>query len=181
MNQSGDYKLIQNQGASDSKEYELTRPEIIIGRDPNVDLTIPSPAVSRRHARLIRAGEGYLLEDLGSSNGTFLNDERLLDRRLLKSGDQVRLGQAITLTYEAPVSSSVQQTVASSVPAMPDNVMQTMLEKDVSFDDASAGGPPKLLVNVAGGSSQSYNLTNPMLTIGRAFCYKTTSFMLIQI
>ena len=167
MNQSGDYKLIQNQGASGSKEYELTRPEIIIGRDPNVDLTIPSPAVSRRHARLIRAGEGYLLEDLGSSNGTFLNDERLLDRRLLKSGDQVRLGQAITLTYEAPVSSSVQQTVASSVPAMPDNVMQTMLEKDVSFDEASAGGPPKLLVNVAGGSSQSYNLTNPMLTIGR--------------
>ena len=167
MNQSGDYKLIQNQGASGSKEYELTRPEIVIGRDPNVDLTIPSPAVSRRHARLTREGEGYLLEDLGSSNGTFLNGERLLDRRLLKSGDQVRLGQAITFTYEAPVTAAVQQTVASSIPAMPDNVMQTMLEKDVSFDDASAGGPPKLLVNVAGGSSQSFPLTNPVLTIGR--------------
>ena len=85
MNQPGDFKLIQIEGATSTKEHELTRPEIVIGRDPNVDLTIPSPAISRRHARLTRQGEGYFLEDLGSSNGTFLNDERLSGQRLLKN------------------------------------------------------------------------------------------------
>lgn len=165
MTQSSDFKLIQREGTTPLNEYELTLPEIIIGRDPNVDISIPSPAVSRRHARLTRQGEGYLLEDLGSSNGTFLNGERLVVQRLLKSGDQIRFGQAITLTYKAPTD--VQQTAASSVPAMPDNVMQTMLEADVRFEDFETAGPPKLLVTVAGGSSQTYNLTKPTLTIGR--------------
>jgi ABC-type multidrug transport system ATPase subunit len=167
VNQSGEFKLIQREGTTSPKEYELTRPEIIIGRDPNVDITIPSPAVSRRHARLTRDGEGYSLEDLGSSNGTFLNDQRLLDRRLLKTGDRVRFGQAVTLIYEAPVAVPVQQTVVAGVPAMPEAIVQTMLEKDVKIEAAGAAGPPRLLVNVAGGSSQTFNLTNPVLTIGR--------------
>ena len=109
MAHSGDFKLISRENTTSPEEYELTRPEIIIGRHPNVDISIPSPAVSRLHARLTREGEGYFLEDLGSSNGTFLNSERLLERRLLKAGDQVRFGQAINLTYEAPTD--FQQTL----------------------------------------------------------------------
>ena len=165
MAHSGDYKLISRKNTTSPEEYELTRPEIIIGRDPNVDISIPSPAVSRHHARLTREGEGYFLEDLGSSNGTFLNGERLLERRLLKAGDQIRFGQAINLTYKAPTD--IQQTVASSAPATPDNVVQTMLETDVNIDDIKAGGTPRLLVTVAGGNSQTYNLTSQVLTIGR--------------
>jgi ABC-type multidrug transport system ATPase subunit/pSer/pThr/pTyr-binding forkhead associated (FHA) protein len=167
MGKSREFKLIQRDDTPPKKEYELTRSEIIIGRDPNVDLTIPSPAVSRRHARLTRQGEGYLLEDLGSSNGTFLNGERLGEPRLLKSGDQVRLGQAITLTYEAPSPEPVQQTAASSAPAVPDKVMQTMLEADINLDDIKAAGPPKLLVSVAGGDSKTHTLTESVYSIGR--------------
>ncbi|MBN1451247.1 MAG: FHA domain-containing protein [Anaerolineales bacterium] len=167
MNRSGDFKLIIREDAVSPKEFELTRPEIIIGRDPNVDLTFPSPAVSRRHARLTRDGEGYLLEDLGSSNGTYLNGDRLVEQRKLKTGDQIRLGQAITLTYEAPATVEVQQTVASSVLAMPDKNLQTVLEEDIDISQMDAAGPPKLLVNVAGGSSKTYTLTRPVLTIGR--------------
>ena len=166
MNKSSDFKLILKEGTTSPKEFELTRPEVIIGRDPNVDVTFPSPAVSRRHARLTREGEGYMLEDLGSSNGTYLNGERLSERRLLKTGDQIRFGQAITLTYEAPVD--VQETLIGSIPATPDRVLQTVLEEDVKFEDgAAAAVPPKLLVTVAGESSQTYNLTRPVLTIGR--------------
>lgn len=168
MNQPGDFKLIHIEGANSSKEYELTRPEIVIGRDPNVDLTIPSPAVSRRHARLMRQGEGYLLEDLGSSNGTFLNGERLLEQRLLKTGDQIKLGQAITLTYEAPAPVvPVQQTVASPIPAVPDKILQTVLEEDLGIEELDVSAPPKLLVTIAGGSSHTYHLTGSVLTIGR--------------
>ena len=167
MNQPGDFKLIQRESETSSKEYELTRPEIVIGRDPNVDLTIPSPAVSRRHARLTRHGEGYSLEDLGSSNGTFLNGERLLEQRLLKTGDQIRLGQAISLTYQAPAPAPVQQTAVSSAPATNDKVLQTVLEVDVDIDEINGAASPKLLVTIAGGSSKTYNLTSPVLTIGR--------------
>jgi len=98
--ESGAPKLILSSGSP--KEFELTRSEIIIGRDPAVDLPISSPAVSRRHARLTRDGGHYALEDLGSSNGTFVNEEKLTGRRPLKSGDQIRLGQAITMVFEVP-------------------------------------------------------------------------------
>jgi pSer/pThr/pTyr-binding forkhead associated (FHA) protein len=100
--QSSNHKLILSKGTASFQEFELTRPEIIIGRESSVDVVISSSAVSRRHARLMREREGYILEDLGSSNGTYLNGERLVGRQPLKSGDQIRLGAAITLTYEAP-------------------------------------------------------------------------------
>ena len=165
MAQSSDYKLVIRDGTT-SREFELIQPEIIIGRDPNVDLTIPSPAVSRRHARLTRQGEGYLLEDLGSSNGTFLNGERLVERRSLKTGDQIQLGRAISLIYEAPMS--MQATVASRAPVTPDKVLQTVLEEDLNLEaGGGANVPPQLLVTVAGGSSQTHNLTRPVVTIGR--------------
>jgi ABC-type multidrug transport system ATPase subunit len=167
VNKSGDYKLIHKEGSASPKEYELTKPEVIIGRDPTVDLTFPSPAVSRRHARLTREGEGYFLEDLGSSNGTYINGERLLGRRLLNSGDQIDLGKAITIKYQTPIDIESQQTAVVSAPAVPDNVAQTMLEADVNIEDIKPAGPPKLLLTIAGGSSQTYNLTSQSLTIGR--------------
>jgi len=164
VTQSSEFKLVIYESTGSSKEFELTRSEIIIGRDPNVDLSIPSPSISRRHARLMREGDGYTLEDLGSSNGTFLNDEQLVQRRSLKSGDHIRLGRAVTLTYEAPTA--LKETVIPGSPAMSVNVMQTELEQSINFDESKAA-PPKLLVSIAGGSSQTYSLTRPILTIGR--------------
>ena len=165
MTQTSEFKLILSESAAPAREFELTRPEIILGRDPAVDLSIPSPSVSRRHARLTLEDDRYVLEDLGSSNGTFLNEERLAGRRALKSGDQIRLGQAIHLRYEAPVA--LEATVVSESPAGPADVLQTQLEQDIDLEELKTA-PPKLLVSIAGGSSQSYSLTRPVLTIGRA-------------
>ena len=116
MAQSNSFKLslINEQSSTPSKEFELTKSEIIIGREDSVDITIPASAVSRRHARLLLEGENYVLEDLGSSNGTFVNDEELVQRRPLKSGDKIRLGQIINLVYYAPVVES-DKTVLRSV------------------------------------------------------------------
>jgi ABC-type multidrug transport system ATPase subunit/pSer/pThr/pTyr-binding forkhead associated (FHA) protein len=164
VNQSSDFKLILHEDTSSPQEFELTRSEITIGRDPSVDLTLPSPSVSRRHARLSRQGDGYMLEDLGSSNGTFLNGERLVERRHLKSGDQIRLGKAITLIYEAPTD--LKKTVASRSPAMPADALKTELEQNINIEELEAA-PPKLIVSIAGGSSQTYSLTRPILTLGR--------------
>src|SRR5688572_32009585 len=131
---SGNHKLILSKGTASFQEFELTRPEIIIGRDSKVDVVIPSPVVSQRHARLMQEGEGYVLEDLGSSNGTYLNGQRLVGRHPLKSGDQIRLGSAITISYEAaqssaetivrsasPIAYSGSQTVIGEAPQLPVN------------------------------------------------------------
>jgi pSer/pThr/pTyr-binding forkhead associated (FHA) protein len=55
--------------------------------------------VSRQHARLTIEGEVATLEDLGSKNGTFVGDERLSSPRVLRDGDEIRLGQAVRLVY----------------------------------------------------------------------------------
>ncbi|MBI2913018.1 MAG: FHA domain-containing protein [Chloroflexi bacterium] len=67
---------------------------ITIGRSAGNDVTLDYPAVSRNHARIFRADGGYVVEDVGSSNGTFLNGERVLPRepRPLRPGDTIRVG-----------------------------------------------------------------------------------------
>jgi hypothetical protein len=68
-----------------------TRP-ITIGRSPDCDCLLPEPSVSRRHAQLRRAGEGWLLRDLGSRNGTRVNGTRVTEEIEVRPGDQVSLG-----------------------------------------------------------------------------------------
>ena len=163
MIRSSNHKLILRKGTDSSQEFELVRSEIIIGRGSNVDVVISSSVVSHRHAKLMREGEGYVLEDLGSSNGTHLNGQRLVGRHPLKSGDQIRLGSSITLTYEATLSTP--ETVAPSVPPIDYRGLQTVVgEAPQLLEHAS---PPKLIVSIAGGSSQTHILARPTLTIGR--------------
>jgi len=68
-----------------------TRP-LTIGRAPDCDCLLPEPSVSRRHAQLRREGEGWLLRDLGSRNGTRLNGMRVTEEVAVRPGDQVSLG-----------------------------------------------------------------------------------------
>jgi len=169
--------LINDQSSAPSKEFELTKSEIIIGREDSVDITIPASAVSRRHARLMLIGENYVLEDLGSSNGTYVNGEKLDKQHTLKSGDKIRLGQIISLVYTAPVPEEdsnltvvsikdANKTAKHSGPAKPAHVMQTVLGEAPAIPQASAG-PRQLIVSIAGGSTQTYPLTGSSISIGR--------------
>jgi hypothetical protein len=69
-----------------------------IGRDPRNTISIPSSSISSKHARILRTPEGFLLEDLGSRNGTFVNGESVTAPRLLADGDTVRFGREV-LTF----------------------------------------------------------------------------------
>ncbi len=66
---------------------------IQIGRDPGNDVVLPSPSVSRFHAQVERVGQRYRVEDLRSSNGTFVNGERIDGSVWLKPEDTIRIGQ----------------------------------------------------------------------------------------
>jgi pSer/pThr/pTyr-binding forkhead associated (FHA) protein len=90
--------------------------DLIIGRDPGCDHVIDLPFVSGRHARLASSGGKILIEDLGSSNGTFVNDQRVDRQVVVVPGDQIRLG-TYTLELRVADSSAVQRPVAGTFPA----------------------------------------------------------------
>ncbi len=94
------YRLVVKAGGIIGTAYALESAEIHIGRDAQNDIVITEADISRRHARLTRSENGYLLEDLGSTNGTFVNGQRLTAPYALRPGDEVRLGPKVVLVYE---------------------------------------------------------------------------------
>jgi flagellar motor switch/type III secretory pathway protein FliN/pSer/pThr/pTyr-binding forkhead associated (FHA) protein len=78
-------------GSEQKREYVFDKEEIQIGRSNENDIALPLTAVSRRHARIVRKGSEYYIEDLGSPTGTYLSDRRLNAHqpRLLSDGDRV--------------------------------------------------------------------------------------------
>jgi len=68
---------------------------LILGRSSSCDLRLPHASISRRHARLTRRGERLFLEDLGSQNGTFVDDERVASPRELELGQRIHIGPAV--------------------------------------------------------------------------------------
>jgi pSer/pThr/pTyr-binding forkhead associated (FHA) protein len=72
-----------------------------IGRDSTNEIVINDAEVSRRHSRLTFQGGKYVLEDLGSTNGTFVNGQRLAGPRVLKPGEVISFGEQIVLVFEA--------------------------------------------------------------------------------
>jgi hypothetical protein len=86
--------------------FPLTRDAYTIGRHRNNDIVISDPKVSSFHARIDRSAEGYLLVDLKSRNGSYINGKRL-ETGVLKTGDEVRMGTArliYKVDYTAPVT-----------------------------------------------------------------------------
>jgi hypothetical protein len=92
---------------ADGKEtsFPLTGDTYTLGRHKNNDITVADPKVSSFHARIDRGSEGYMLVDLKSRNGTYLNGKRIESGRL-KTGDEVRLGAA-RLLYKVDYSSAI--------------------------------------------------------------------------
>ncbi|HEY2380274.1 MAG TPA: SpoIIE family protein phosphatase [Terriglobia bacterium] len=71
----------------------LSAPEILIGRKGDVDVVLSNQHVSRHHAKLVKAGDGYSIQDMGSTHGTFVNEARLEQQQLLNDGDRISLGK----------------------------------------------------------------------------------------
>lgn len=94
-------QLVMRSGPNPGKTFSLTKPEMYIGRDISNDIVINDAEVSRKHVRLLLQGEAYLIEDLGSTNGTFINQQRIAGAHLLKDGETVQMGENVVLVYES--------------------------------------------------------------------------------
>ena len=72
----------------------LNKPEVTIGRLPECDVVVDDPWASRQHARIRRTDGGFVLVDLGSTNGTLVNDEPIQEH-VLENGDRITIGETV--------------------------------------------------------------------------------------
>jgi len=117
------FQLIMRSGPTPGASFTLEGDQLTIGRDATNEITINDAEISRRHARLTFQGGKYVLEDLGSTNGTFVNGQRLAGPRVLKAGEVVSFGEQIVLVFEVtasdPGATMVSPRVGLAVPSVP--------------------------------------------------------------
>src|SRR5512146_3452468 len=106
------FQFVMRSGPTPGATYSLEGDQLVIGRDSSSNIAINDAEVSRKHARLNYQGGKYVIEDLGSTNGTFVNGQRLVSPVVLKSGDVISLGEQIVLMYEV-LMPDVGETVMS--------------------------------------------------------------------
>jgi DNA-binding response OmpR family regulator len=102
--------LISQTGELRGQRWQLVGDDLLIGRGPDCDMVVPDRQVSRHHARLRRTVDGFVIEDLGSKNGTHVNGAPVDDELLLQDGDVIQVALAVKLVFvgtEATVPLSV--------------------------------------------------------------------------
>ena len=118
---NGSSWLVMSQGPQPGQSFMVDRDWLTLRRDPSNDIEINDPQVSRQHTRITRQGKMTVVEDLGSTNGTFVNGVRLTGPHVLANGDVVGLGDAVTLTYyeEGPEADAAETLVGRKAAAPP--------------------------------------------------------------
>ena len=182
-------------GPNTGNIIDLLQKEQVIGRNPTADIVIAHPEVSQRHARVFYQEERFFIEDLKSSNGTFINGQRIQAPVALREGDEILLGPNVKLNFSRPKITSVMEVIAerTRVHQEPDQheavtqaskgadvqesaqpepeSLRTMLDMDLGAMAALSTKPtipPSLVVTVAGQEPQSFSLTKDKLTLGRS-------------
>ncbi len=128
----GNANLIVQEGPGGPREITLTLQNAIIGRTETADITFADPEISRQHSQISRQGDDYTIEDMGSTNGTFVNGHRAVGRMVLNDGDIIDLGDAVRMVF--------RYDIAKEFPTMADpDDMATFLQPTSPFQSP----PPK--------------------------------------
>ena len=107
------FKLSVRQGPRPNLVFELDADSYTIGREAGNEIVVEDPQVSRRHAQLMRQGTSYVIEDIGSTNGTYVNGKRVTAPVLLANGDMIGLADTVVLAVQAPLATSQDATAVS--------------------------------------------------------------------
>src|SRR4051812_28444130 len=143
-----DLQLIVVDGPNAGTEFDISGSSVI-GRDPSSGIVLDDPEASRRHASVSAAGETISVEDLGSTNGTYVAGERIPGSRQVGSGDRIRIGTTVmevrvaaaaTAFGAAPEADDPQATRVGAMP-IPDSP-PTEADEPQGFEPAGPPEPP---------------------------------------
>jgi pSer/pThr/pTyr-binding forkhead associated (FHA) protein len=132
-------KLVILTAGMTGRSHELTVDKTTIGRVEDNTFAIPDPSVSSHHCEILLKGGDVIVRDLNSTNGTYINGEKITEAGL-KPGQILRLGQ-VELRLETDAPAGAPKKPLDSTIAMPRGVSLTDLEQAArgGFDTASAG------------------------------------------
>jgi hypothetical protein len=100
-------------GRRTTQVYDIDKPVIRVGRDAEMDVIIDNPSVSRRQAEFRKEGDGWVVEDLGSSNGTFIGEQRITAAHPVKVGDEVGVGK-FSIVFDKVVGDAAPAPAAAA-------------------------------------------------------------------
>lgn len=91
--------LIMSEGEFANQRWTIATDEFLIGRGGECDLVLPERQVSRQHVKILRENGRFILQDLGSKNGTHLNGKQVIGRVPLQDGDEIQIALAVKLIF----------------------------------------------------------------------------------
>jgi pSer/pThr/pTyr-binding forkhead associated (FHA) protein len=129
--------LVMFKPDGERRSFSVARDVTVVGRREDCDLRIPLGDISRKHCRLIKDGNVLKLEDLGSSNGTYRNGERIQETEL-SPGDTIQLGPiAFVVQIEGvPEEDEMQPMLRGEAPAQADEEAEILEEVQLEEDTA---------------------------------------------
>lgn len=154
------FQLLVQRGPEPGKVYPLSSVTITIGRDPMADITITDPEVSRQHVRLVGTLTGFAIQDLGSTNGTYIDGERLSGEAVeLIVGQVIKMGTGVALQFQtetdtvtseemptmldgalmAPVFPQEDDGEVDSALDLPQSMQDAPLDQEISHDESDPG------------------------------------------
>lgn len=113
-------KLVLLQGGQ-ATPIDLDGDRMILGRHPDCDIQLQSNMVSRQHAQVVRDGDDFVLSDLNSGNGSFVNGKRIEEPTRLKHSDRIKLGPML-MRYETEDGSDDSALSSSRIPGITETV-----------------------------------------------------------
>lgn len=155
------------------KEYPFLKDSVTIGRNEENAIVIDNPAVSSYHARIDKAGEDFLLTDLQSTNGTFVNDHKIVSHKL-SHGDNVIIGKHVILFVAAEKGKAEEEDKDKKMDLSKTMMLDTAKQRELLAKQKAGAQAQKAVEKVGvisflGGSDLGeIELTKKLTKIGKA-------------
>ena len=153
------------QGPDKGHTFDITHTPSLVGRD-SLDLPLTDNTISRRHAQLIKKNNTWIINDLNSANGTYLNGVKISGAHELKQGDQVRFGTTLIVFGERPTGAGIAGEPAGSLKIDENgNIVESAIMTTVpSMEDSVIIAGPEMS-NAVGNLRILYELATAVSTI----------------
>jgi predicted component of type VI protein secretion system len=173
------FQLVMHAGPTPGKTFQLEGDVITIGREAGNGIVINDAEVSRKHCQFVLQGGKYILTDLGSTNGTFVNGQRLTGQHILLPGEVISLGEQINLLFEtvavvdpnATMLSSGRSVVGARPAPIPAPAPPAPMPQPAAYAGQVPAGPePGMAASARGGSRTPLIIAGVVLVLAICCC-----------